>query len=89
MTRSHLLSFIIPLHNEAESLPLLLPALRNALVEWHGDWEVIAVDDGSRDATWSAVVVATRDYPRLRGLRFSRNFGKEAAILAGSRSRAG
>ncbi|MDP3651261.1 MAG: glycosyltransferase family 2 protein [Rhodoferax sp.] len=77
------LSIIVPLHNEVESLPLLLPALHNALAKWGCEWEVICVDDGSRDDTWAQVVALATTDSRICGLRFTRNFGKEAAILAG------
>ena len=45
--------------------------------------ELIFVDDGSRDATWQKILEAGEEFRRVRGLHFSRNFGKEAAIFAG------
>ena len=83
------LSIIVPLHNEGESLPLLLPALHHALATWSYEWDVIFVDDGSRDETWAQVVALAATDPRICGLRFTRNFGKEAAILAGLESARG
>lgn len=52
-------------------------------------FEVWVIDDGSRDDTWHRVADAQARYPELRGIRFTRNFGKEAAILAGLRHAAG
>jgi glycosyltransferase involved in cell wall biosynthesis len=46
-------------------------------------WEIVVVDDGSRDGTFDRLAEIARREPRVKGLRFSRNFGKEAALLAG------
>jgi glycosyltransferase involved in cell wall biosynthesis len=79
-----LISVIIPCFNEEESLPILLDALREAE---HGvpdaRWEYLVVDDGSSDKTLRVAKERARDDPRLRYISFSRNFGKEAAMLAG------
>jgi glycosyltransferase involved in cell wall biosynthesis len=77
------LSIVVPLHNEADSLPLLVSALHDALAGWRGDWDITCVDDGSRDDTWARLVALSSTDSRINGLRFTRNFGKEAAILAG------
>ncbi len=76
------LSIVVPAFNEAGNLPALLTALGEALPPLVGRWEVIVVDDGSRDATPAAMHdwLAT---PGVRYLRLSRNFGKEAALTAG------
>ena len=76
------LSCIIPCHNEARNLDLLLPQLAQLLPRLATPWEVILVDDGSADHT-AAVM---RDWSELAGIRaieLSRNFGKEAALTAG------
>lgn len=80
---SRTLSIVVPLHNEAESLPLVLAALRKSLADWGGNRETILVDDGSHDDSWAQICAAARQYPQTSGIRFTRNFGKEAAILAG------
>ncbi len=77
------LSVVIPVCNEERSLrPLLgrlLPVLRNLTPTY----EVLLVDDGSNDRTWLEVVNATLRNGRIRGLRLSRNFGHQHALLAG------
>ena len=78
-----MLSVVIPAYNEegtvAEAARRTASVLRLARIPY----ELIFVDDGSSDGTWDAVQAASRENPRVRGLSFSRNFGKEAAILAG------
>ncbi len=78
-----MLSVVIPAYNEegtvAEAARRTASVLRLARIPY----ELIFVDDGSSDGTWDAVKAASRENPRVRGLSFSRNFGKEAAILAG------
>lgn len=81
------LSIVLPAYNEAEGIGkvidhLLVPVLQKLFAE-PGSWEVIVVDDGSRDMTYDTIAALAVERPWLRGLRFSRNFGKEAAILAG------
>ena len=83
MSSSRSLSIILPLHNEVDSIELLVKALHQSMNSWQGQWEIVCVDDGSKDGTWSRVKELTQVNPRIRGLRFTRNFGKEAAILAG------
>ena len=76
------LSCIVPAFNEAGNLPGLLTALTQALQALSPRWEVIVVDDGSRDATAAAIQPWLRE-PGVRYLALSRNFGKEAALSAG------
>ncbi len=75
------ISIIMPAYNECESLPNTVAAVVTHLREL--DYEIIIVDDGSKDATWSVIAELSTQYPRLRGLRFSRNFGHQSALLAG------
>ena len=79
------ISVIVPAFNEAEGLATFLEQLFGVLRSCCEHYEVWVVDDGSRDATWERVRQQLPLYPQLRGLRFTRNFGKEAAILAGLR----
>jgi polyisoprenyl-phosphate glycosyltransferase len=76
-----LLSIVIPVLNESESIPLLLSSLHENLREV--TWEVIFVDDGSTDQTWNILECAASDDPHIKLLRFSRNFGHQAAVTAG------
>jgi dolichol-phosphate mannosyltransferase len=77
------LSVVVPAFNEAPIVPELVARLRAVLGPLEPDYEVILVDDGSRDATWQAIVEAGRADPRIRGLELSRNFGQHCAITAG------
>ena len=79
------LSVIVPAFNEAEGLSAFLEQLFGVLHGCCTDFEVWIVDDGSRDATWQQACNEQAKYPQLRGVKFTRNFGKEAAILAGLR----
>jgi len=75
-------SCVVPAHNEAGNLPLLLPKLTAQLQQMSPQWEILVVDDGSRDQT----VAALAPWLSRRGvicLQLSRNFGKEAALGAG------
>jgi glycosyltransferase involved in cell wall biosynthesis len=77
------LSVVIPLFNEEASLEPLLSELFDALRKIGQSFEVIAVDDGSRDGTFSALVRISQQQAALRVIRFRRNFGQTAAMSAG------
>jgi len=77
-----LLSIVVPLYNEHETLPALIAALRRTLAKNY-DYEVILVDDGSVDGTSDTLKRLTHEDPRLKAIFFSRNFGHQAAITAG------
>jgi len=79
------ISVVVPAFNEAAGLSAFLKQLFGVLRENCASYEVWVVDDGSRDTTWECVRSEIAHYPQLHGLRFTRNFGKEAAILAGLR----
>jgi glycosyltransferase involved in cell wall biosynthesis len=75
-----LLSVVTPAYNEHQNLPVLYQRLCAALIRLDVDWEWIVIDDHSQDATFMVLSeLSTRD-PRVRGLRFSRNFGSHAAL---------
>ena len=76
-------SVVIPVHDEAEILPQLYDRLRAVLDGLDGDWELILVDDGSRDGSYALMVELHGRDPRGRVLRFSRNFGHQVALTAG------
>ncbi len=78
-----MLSIVVPLFNEAESLGALYAELAEMAERQQYDLEIVFVDDGSTDRSWAEVQqLAGRD-PRVRGIRFRRNFGKAAALSAG------
>ncbi|MEY2428759.1 MAG: polyisoprenyl-phosphate glycosyltransferase [Verrucomicrobiota bacterium] len=76
-------SVIVPCFNEEQVLPQLFARLSAAAAAWKMDFEVICVDDGSRDSTWSLLKEQHRKDPRWRCLAFSRNFGHQTAVSAG------
>lgn len=78
-----LVSLVIPVFNEAEGLPANLPWLLEQAAVPGVEFEVLVVDDGSRDATAEALATLASADARIRPLFFTRNFGKEAAIAAG------
>jgi glycosyltransferase involved in cell wall biosynthesis len=78
------LSLIIPVYNEEENLPLLMDAICKALEPLRKDWEVIFVDDGSRDRSLNVLEsLVEKDPEHVRVVVFRRNFGQTAAIEAG------
>ena len=83
------LTVVVPAFNEQESILPMYERLVAALGPEVAGLEVLFVDDGSRDATWQRVSeLAARD-PRVRGIRFARNFGHQAALTAGVDAAAG
>jgi glycosyltransferase involved in cell wall biosynthesis len=79
------LSVIVPAYNEGQGIAAFLDVLFGVLRGCCTRFDVWVVDDGSRDDTWQRLRSVRERYPELRGLRFTRNFGKEAALLAGLR----
>jgi len=81
--KSELISVVLPVLNERESLEELGKALL-AVAAAHGlQLEIIFVDDGSRDGSWDKIRSLAASDARIRGVRFRRNFGKAAALAAG------
>ncbi len=86
------ISVVVPLVNEAESLNQLhreLTVAFDAVGLGEGEGEILFVDDGSRDSSWRVISELARLDPRVRGIRFRRNFGKAAALTAGFRNSRG
>jgi glycosyltransferase involved in cell wall biosynthesis len=78
------LSLIIPVYNEEENLPILYDSIQQAMRPIQGSWEVIFVDDGSRDRSLEVLgSLVEKDPEHMRVLSFRRNFGQTAAIAAG------
>jgi glycosyltransferase involved in cell wall biosynthesis len=78
-----MLSIVIPVLNEAESLAKLYEELSEVAGSHGYELEMIFVDDGSTDASWEVIERLAGDDSRVRGIRFRRNFGKAAALSAG------
>lgn len=83
MTTSKDISIIVPLLNEAESLPELCSRIDGVLTGAGLDYELIMVDDGSTDASWTQIENLAKDNARIHGIRFRRNYGKSAALYCG------
>ena len=78
-----MLSVVLPSYNEEKSIRRAARTVSGVLEGEGIPFELIFVDDGSRDKTWREIESAAKEDKRVRGVRFSRNFGKEAAIFAG------
>ena len=83
------LSVVIPVFNEAAGIQGLMSRLVPVLQQSGATWEVVFVDDGSRDGTLAELRAAHASDPRIKALSFSRNFGKEIAVTAGLRAATG
>jgi polyisoprenyl-phosphate glycosyltransferase len=75
------ISIVMPAYNESESLAETVGDVASQLTGL--DYEIVIVDDGSRDGTWEVIKRLTQDNQRIQGLKFSRNFGHQSALLAG------
>ena len=84
-----LLSIIIPAYNEQDNIHRTFNTIRQILNEAHIPFEILFVDDGSRDMTWPRICELSAGLPEAKGISFSRNFGKESAIFAGLESASG
>src|SRR5262249_33265242 len=79
-----MLSVVVPVYNERESLATLHAELVRAMAAGgHDPVEFIFIDDGSRAGSWDVAAEPSRSDPRVRGIRLRRNFGKAAALTAG------
>ena len=76
-------SVVVPAHNEAAGIERTINELQRVLKESQVEYELIVVDDGSQDETYAQIQQLARQDKTLKGVCFSRNFGKEAALLAG------
>ena len=88
-TDSGLLSVVLPAFNEEEMAPRAADVISALLEQAQIPHELIFVDDGSRDRTWARIQEKSRALPQVRGVRFSRNFGKESAMYAGMEASVG
>ncbi|QKJ30383.1 glycosyltransferase family 2 protein [Mucilaginibacter mali] len=77
------ISVVVPLYDEVESLPELTSWIARVMQENGFTYEVILVDDGSKDGSWDMIVKLKENNPFLRGIKFRRNYGKSAALNTG------
>ena len=77
------ISVIIPLLNEEESLPELTAWIERVMQEFHYSYEVIFIDDGSRDNSWNIITTLHEKNSNIKGIKFRRNYGKSAALNEG------
>ena len=89
MTYTKDLSIVISLFNEEESLPELISWIEKVMAAEGYSYEVIMVDDGSRDGSWSLVKEFSQKNPSIRGISFRRNYGKSAALFHGFKAAEG
>jgi len=77
------ITVILPAYGEEKNIDPAVRAVSEVLESCRVDYELLFVDDGSRDGTWERICAAAKENGRVHGIRFSRNFGKEAAMFAG------
>jgi undecaprenyl-phosphate 4-deoxy-4-formamido-L-arabinose transferase len=80
------LSIVIPVYNSEGSLPLLIERLQPVLRGLGRPYEIILVNDGSRDRSWQAVELQAQTHPQVRGINLMRNYGQHNALLCGIRA---
>lgn len=80
------ISIVVPVYDEAESLPILHDEIREVMETVARPYEVIFVDDGSRDGSWEVIKQLAAADAHVRGIRLRRNFGKAGALTAGFRA---
>jgi dolichol-phosphate mannosyltransferase len=77
------ISIIVPVFEETDNVLPMAREVTAAFASVPNDWELVFVDDGSRDATWEKICEAARANPRVRGVRHTRNAGQSAALWTG------
>lgn len=77
------ISVLISLYNEVESLPELHEWIKKVMDENNFSYEILLIDDGSKDASWSVIQELAAEHKEVKGVRFIRNYGKTAAIQTG------
>ncbi len=77
------ISVVIPLYNEAESLPELEAWIRRVMQEHGFSYEIIFINDGSTDASWQVITELQRTNPAIRAVKFRRNYGKSPGLQCG------
>ena len=83
------ISIVIPLYNESESIPELVARVEQVMVEHGYSYELIMVDDGSNDTSWTMIEQAAQNNPNIHAIAFRRNYGKSAALFCGFKKATG
>ena len=77
------ISVVVPLFNEEESLPKLSEWIDRVMKEHSFSYEIVMVDDGSKDGSWEVIETLSKSNPHIKGIKFRRNYGKSAALNVG------
>lgn len=77
------ISIVVPLYNEASSLPELVRWIERVMHEHDYEYEILLIDDGSNDGSWDVITNLAAAESRVKGIRFRRNYGKSAALHVG------
>ncbi len=77
------ISVVVPVYNEEGSLKELVAWIRKVMVDYQFTWEIIMIDDGSRDNSWQIIELLQKNNPEIKGIKFRRNYGKAAALHCG------
>lgn len=83
------LSIVVPLFNEEESLPELCAWIKSVVDQHSYTYEVLLIDDGSRDDSWAVIQQIAANNPYVKGIKFQRNYGKSAALNEGFKAAKG
>jgi glycosyltransferase involved in cell wall biosynthesis len=83
------ISIVIPLYNESESIPELVALIERVMNEHLYSYELIMVDDGSTDTSWTMIEQAAQNNPNIHAIGFRRNYGKSAALFCGFKKATG
>ncbi|MBQ2585762.1 MAG: glycosyltransferase family 2 protein, partial [Bacteroidaceae bacterium] len=77
------ISVVVPLYNEEESLPELHAWIKRVMDENKFSYEIIFVNDGSKDRSWEVIEKLAKEFPEVHGIKFRRNYGKSPALYHG------
>ncbi|MCY1719139.1 glycosyltransferase family 2 protein [Prolixibacteraceae bacterium Z1-6] len=77
------ISVVVPLFNEEESIPELTAWLKRVMEKNNFSYEIMMIDDGSRDDSWEVIQNLQKENPFIKGIKFRRNYGKSAALYCG------
>lgn len=80
---THRISVVAPAYNESENVEVFYETMKSVLDALTSEWEIVCVDDGSRDDTLEKLIALHQKDPRVKVIGLSRNFGKEIALTAG------